>query len=483
MTKFSAAAALLTMLTAVLLADQFLARRAPTSAGPGAAVATDESGGLAGQPDGAHAVSTSSELRAALARGGSIRLRPGRYEGNFIVSLDGTSLTGVADLPARRVSPDEVSAVTLAPMDPLVPPLQVTASRVTVTGLTVLNGAADRETVVVGSLRARRAEDQPDAVTFDRVAVLAGAGGGVRGFSLHTRAVTIRRSHVAGFWYRGRDAQAIWGNNGPGPYTIDDNYVEGSGENILFGGASIRIPDCVPSDVRITNNTIRKPESWRRLTGSVKNSVEFKAVRRALLENNVIDGNWRDAQSGDTILLTPRNQEQDTPWVVVEDVTIRGNRVQRARDGYAINILGADDRAPSQQTARITIEHNLFVDARGGIKVIGGVAGALVVRRNTFPAIASNWFVFAGRGPMTPLTVVENVARSGAYGVSGDGTTVGVPSLQRFAKVVAFTGNVIERTDERRIEWPGGNTLLESGALVRLLVPETFKHPEGAAGY
>jgi hypothetical protein len=477
MSRFAMVAGLVVVLTGGLLAAQWLGQAGSWSRH------VPDGDGVRSSGDAGSTASTAAQLRAALVKGGTIRLAPGRYDGNFVVSVDGTTLIGVADLPLRRVAPGDVAAVTLAPADRFAPTLQVTASRVAVSGLTVLNGAADRETVVVGSQRATRAEDQPDDVMFDRVAVLAGDRGGLRGFSLHTRAVTVRRSHVAGFWYRGRDSQGIWANNGPGPYTIDDNYVEGSGENILFGGASIRIRDCVPSDVRITNNTIAKPEAWRSLRGSVKNSVEFKAVRRALVEHNLIDGNWRDAQAGDTILLTPRNQEGDTPWVEVTDVTIRGNRVQRARDGYAITILGTDDVASSRQTARVTIEHNLFVDARGGVKVTGGVADALVVRRNTFPAIASNWFLFSGEGPLTPLTVEGNVARSGAYGISGDRTTVGVPSLQRFTKVVAFRGNVIERTDERRVEWPRGNTLLDPGSLTRLLDSTTFKHPDGTIGY
>jgi hypothetical protein len=467
MTRFSVLAALLIVLTAGLVARHVF--------GPAAGAGHSNAGPVL--------VSTAAQLQTALAAGGEVRLAPGRYVGNFVIAVPGTSLTGVADLPAARVTPARVSAVTLVPQDRFTPTLRVTASRVRVSGLTILNGADEGETVVVGSQRATRADEQPDDVTFDQVAVVAGAGGGLRGFSLHTRAVTIRRSHVAGFWYRGRDSQAIWGNNGPGPYTIDDNHLEGSGENILFGGSTIRIRDCVPSDVRITNNTIFKPEAWRTLRGSVKNSVEFKAVRRALVEGNLIDGNWRDAQAGDTILLTPRNQEHDTPWVVVEDVTLRGNRVRRARDGYAITILGRDNRAPTGQTARVTIEHNLFADATGGIKVTGGVADALVVRRNTFPAITSNWFLFSGSGPKTPLTVVGNVARSGAYGIAGDGTAVGVPSLERFAAVVAFNGNVIERTAERRIPWPSGNTLLEPGALKTTLQPETFKHPDAGTGY
>ena len=427
-------------------------------------------------------VRNAAELTIALRSGGAIRLAPGRYTGNFVIDVNGTTLEGRGDLPDRRVAPADVSGVVLAPADPLVPPLRVSASHVRVRGITVLNGAPDRETVVVGSHTAADVLEQPDDVTFDRVAVLAGESGGVRGFSLHTRRVTLTRSHVAGFWYRGRDAQAVWGLNGPGPYIIRDNYLEGSGENILFGGASIHITNCIPSDVEIGDNTIAKPDAWRTLTGSVKNSVEFKAVRRALVEHNLIDGNWKDGQDGSAILLTPRNQDGNSPWVAVEDVTIRGNTLRRTIQGYAVSILGRDNEHVSGQTARIIIERNLFVDARNGIRVVGGVEGALTVRRNTFPAITNNWLAFSGTGPLTPLTVTGNVARSGAYGISGDGSTaVGAPSL-KLAKVVAFGGNVIERTGERRVPWPAGNTLLAPGELGKLLDAQ-LRHPDASVGY
>jgi hypothetical protein len=433
-------------------------------------------------PSPAKTVTNAEELTGALRAGGAIHLAPGRYVGNFVVGADGTSLVGRTDLPDVRVQPEAVAGVVLAPADPLIPALQVTASHVSVAGLTVLNGAPDRETVVVGSSTATDALQQPDDVTFDRVAVLAGESGGIRGFSLHTRKVSLIRSHVAGFWFRGRDSQAVLVLNGPGPYILRDNYLEGSGENVMFGGGTIRIRDCVPGQVEIVGNTLAKPDAWRALTGSVKNSLEFKAVRGALVEGNVLDGNWRDGQDGSAILLTPRNQNGDTPWVAVEDVTLRGNVVRRAVDGYAVSILGRDNNHPSGQTARVTIERNLFADARSGIRVVGGVEGALIIRRNTFPGITQNWFAFSGTGPLTLLTVTGNVTRSGAYGISGDGKTpVGAPSLA-LTKVVAFSGNIIERTTERNVPWPDGNTLLAPGQLEKLLDGQ-FRHPNGNVGY
>src|SRR3954463_15332703 len=123
-------------------------------------------------------VTNAAELADAPRAGGAIPPARGRYVGNFVVSVDGTTFLGRTDLPDARVEPDAVAGVVLAPANPLTPTLQVTASRVNVTGLTVLNGAPDRETVVVGSATATDALQQPDDVTFDRVAVLAGESGG-----------------------------------------------------------------------------------------------------------------------------------------------------------------------------------------------------------------------------------------------------------------------------------------------------------------
>ena len=433
-------------------------------------------------PDGVRVVTTAAELDAALLVGGTIKLEPGQYAGNFTVSVDGTTLLGVAGLPETRVTPEHVAAVLLTPADPYKAVLSIQASRVRVEGLTAMPARNDREVVLVGQLEATTSEAQPDAVVIDRVAVLAGEAGGVRGISLHTRGVTVTRSHVAGFWYRYRDSQAIWINNGPGPYTITDNYLEGSGENIMVGGDAIRIPNVVPSDILIARNTIYKPESWRTLYGSVKNSVELKAGRRVTIEDNLIDGNWKDAQGGDTIVLTPRNPSGGCPWIVVEDVVIRRNVVTRATQGYAVSILGTDNNHETQQTARVTVEHNLFADATGGFKILVGVAGHLIVRRNTFPAIAGNWFLFSGITVKTPLTAQWNVAKSGAYGISGS-TTVGEPSLLAATEGAVFTDNVIEKYCCRTIKWPAGNTLLEPWALANVLTPVTFKHPDPLYGY
>ena len=42
-------------------------------------------------------------------------------------------------------------------------------------------------------------------------------------------------SYLASCVDKGSDAQAVWGSNGPGPFKIVNNYLEGSGETVMFG--------------------------------------------------------------------------------------------------------------------------------------------------------------------------------------------------------------------------------------------------------
>jgi hypothetical protein len=53
------------------------------------------------------------------------------------------------------------------------------------------------------------------------------------------------------------------GYNGPGNYLIENNYLEGATENVLFGGADPRIPNLVTSNVTFRRNYLSKPLAWR----------------------------------------------------------------------------------------------------------------------------------------------------------------------------------------------------------------------------
>jgi hypothetical protein len=104
----------------------------------------------------------------------------------------------------------------------------------------------------------------PHAIELDRVYVHGHRlHGQKRGIALNGRDITIRNSFVADIKSAGADAQAIAGWNGPGPLTIENNYLEASGENVLLGGADPAIPYLVTADVTFRHNYLSRPMAWR----------------------------------------------------------------------------------------------------------------------------------------------------------------------------------------------------------------------------
>ena len=78
-----------------------------------------------------------------------------------------------------------------------------------------------------------------------------------RGIALNSAATTITGSYISDIKAVGQDSQAIAGWNGPGPYTITNNYLEAAGENLMFGGADPAVPGLVPADITIKGNHVR----------------------------------------------------------------------------------------------------------------------------------------------------------------------------------------------------------------------------------
>ena len=84
-----------------------------------------------------------------------------------------------------------------------------------------------------------------------------------RGIALNARAVTIRNCYISDIRAVGMDTQAIGGWNGPGPFVIENNYLEAAGENFMLGGADPAIPNLVTENVVLRHNYLSRPMSWR----------------------------------------------------------------------------------------------------------------------------------------------------------------------------------------------------------------------------
>lgn len=215
-----------------------------------------------------------------------------------------------------------------------------------------------------------RLDEVPTDIVVDRCYIHGTVGGNVRrGIAMNSARTAVVDSFLSDFHETGADSQAIAGWNGPGPFKIVNNYLEGAGENMIFGGSDPFIVDLVPSDIEIRRNHFFKPFIWKIWMEdadpttpdfSVKNIFELKNARRVLVQDNVFENNWADSQNGFAILFTVRNQEGNAPWSVVEDVKFDNNIVRHTAGGF--NITGTDDLAPSQQTSRILIRGNLIYD-------------------------------------------------------------------------------------------------------------------------
>jgi hypothetical protein len=277
--------------------------------------------------------------------------------------------------------------------------------------------------------------------------------GARRGVAMNAGHVAVIDSYLADFKEVGADSQAIAGWAGPGPFKIVNNYLEGAGENVLFGGGDPSILNLVPSDIEIRRNHFTKPLSWKVDEASyagtpwtVKNLLELKNARRVLVEGNVFEHNWVQAQNGFAILFTVRNQDGRAPWSVVEDVQFTSNVVRHTAGGF--NILGEDDIHPSQRTKRIRIENNLFAhvgDARWGgqgtlFQLLRG-ARDVVIEHNT--ALQAGTLILVEGSPLQSFAYRHNIALGGGYGVVGTGTAPGLPTLRRFFPGALVEGNII----------------------------------------
>jgi hypothetical protein len=303
------------------------------------------------------------------------------------------------------------------------------------------------------------------------------AVGQKRGIALNSASTTIVDSYISDIKGVGQDTQAIAGWNGPGPYTIENNYLEAAGENFILGGADPTIQGLIPQDVVFRRNHLAKPVAWKSSHWQVKNLFELKNARRVLVEGNLMEFVWRDSQVGYAILLTPRNQDGKAPWSAVEDITIRRNVVRHA--GGGISITGEDSNFPSGTTRRVRIVDNLFYDldaeawgGSGAFLLIGDGPSDIAVEHNT---VSQSGNIVQAYGeiqnapkPITGFVFKDNVIRHNDYGVIGASRGIGTNTLEAFFPDAVFASNTIAGGDSNR--YPKGNTFISQGEFDRMFV-------------
>ena len=290
-------------------------------------------------------------------------------------------------------------------------------------------------------------ERVPHHLVLDRCYIHAWAEQDVRrGIALNSAHTEVTNSYLSEFKSHSSDSQAILGWNGPGPFRIINNYLEGATENLQFGGGGgdPAIANLVPSDIEVRRNHLAKPLAWRG-KWLVKNLLELKYARRVVIEGNLLEYNWADGQAGYAIQLTVRNEGGRATWNTIEDVEITNNVVRHTSGG--INILGRDYNNPSQQAKRIVIRNNLFAEM--GSARWGGTDTFLQVTETEGVVVDHNT-VFQGGNIIeaygvanTNFVFTNNIVPHNAYGIFGGGQSPGNKTIAVYFPRGVFKRNVI----------------------------------------
>lgn len=422
-------------------------------------------------------VPAGGSLQAALnaaACGDEIVLAAGAsFTGNFILPAKGCSsyivIRGAGPCPAAgtRVTPATAAGmpVLLSPGTNLSPIEAAPGAgyyRLVCLELTAPASVASLNTLVRISppITMTSLAQLPHHIVLDRLYIHGHATMALR------RCVMGNGAHIAVIdsWLtecheNGADAQAFVAWNGPGPFHLENNYLAGSGENVMFGGADVSDAfDFIPSDIVMRRNHVHKPPAWKALWYTSKNLLEFKSAQRVLVEGNVFENNWPGGQSGHGFnWKTTVSNVPDT--AVTTDINFQYNLIWKSACGIKISSGAAE--ASAGHTARIRIAHNMWADINQTYTGCGTLYQPQYDVRDLTIEYNTGWSTNAlitmyGLPPLVRFVFRGNIGQPGAFGVKGDATSEGIPSLDKFAPGWVFSGNVLIGAVSSR--YPAGNS-------------------------
>ena len=270
------------------------------------------------------------------------------------------------------------------------------------------------------------------------------------------------------------DAQTIAGGSGNspmGPYKIVNNFLEASGESILFGGGPATT---TPTDIEIRRNHLFKPIQWmwgtRGFVGGlsgqpfiVKNHLELKNAQRVLFEANILENNWGGfTQYGFSILLTARPNMLPNTGInrcsncQVTDVTIRYNTISHVGAGLEL-ATPLSNGAQALFAGRYSL-HDITID---------DVSGAAYRGKGTLLLVANEW----------PKNVLNSITINHITGFTDPNAHVlslknllSNPAMWAFS----FTNNIVVTADFPVWSTGGGPTNCANSLIPVVSIPTCF---------
>jgi hypothetical protein len=318
-----------------------------------------------------------------------------------------------------------------------------------------------------------------------------------RGIQVNSAHTAVIDSYITEIHGVAQDTQAIAGWNGPGPIKIVNNFLEAAGENIMFGGAFASIANVTPSDIEIRRNHITKRLSWKLddpsyagMPWTIKNLLELKHAQRVLVDGNVFEFHWPSAQSGFSVVLTPRNEISNgawaMPWATVSNIAITNNVFRSLPAGITLSGRDELDRPSIVPGTGFLIRNNVFYDiGTPRWQAPGSFAGTLfmIVNGVTDITVQHNTSTTEGSFLVTDtpsllnqgLVYTDNIHPNGLYGAVGPGGTAAGVISTMFPGAV-FTKNTLIGP----FPTPGG---LESSAWNNVYPGNFFPNSMGEVGF
>jgi hypothetical protein len=129
--------------------------------------------------------------------------------------------------------------------------------------------------VKTGSESETTSANTPNNIEIDHNWLEATQAGTVRGIFVNGRNINIHDNYVSGFRNSGQECQAILLAGGPGPVTIDNNYMMALGEVFMSGGLTVGI---MPGDLTFTRNYLEAPQKYNPWNPSVFDTSDVQGT-------------------------------------------------------------------------------------------------------------------------------------------------------------------------------------------------------------
>ncbi len=286
------------------------------------------------------------------------------------------------------------------------------------------------------------------------------------GVYLNASNIAVIDSRISGAQQQGNESHALVGWNSLGPILIQNNYLEAASINILFGGtAGHAVSGSGAPDVTIRRNYLSKQLRWKKddpawdgKSWAVKNLIEFKTATRVLVEGNILERSWGDAQEGWIVRM---NLFASNPGDDIADVTWRYNILRNGANGF--DICGSCSAGPVVER-RVLLENNLIYNLdpiawsgpeEGWAFMFRNGAQDITVRHNT--VLQNGTFLIFTGAMLSNVSLTDNIANHGPSGVFGDGVGIGTVALDQYVAGWTFTKNALIESTVPEDQYPADN--------------------------